>query len=234
MSVTIPEERDADQDTAFERWINDVRMTLPNVLEAVVRSELITTIEEFYRRAQPWLQELGPYPVNIDQREMKVNPVPDGDQFVPEGMDPVDVQRVIYIKRAWFKGRQLSQAPFGGRSMERTGDSPVAFYCPYPDVIRFLPIPEKQHDDSLTILAAIAPKNPQFFMPQMTWTHFYDVVLDGVLGRMMGHEAKPYANSEKSEFRLRRFKGNCQRIRGEAEAGFTVAGVGWSFPRFGK
>lgn len=57
-------------------------------------------------------------------------------------------------------------------------------------------------------------------------------IMDGLLGKMMGQQAKSYSNSTMSGYHLRRFRQAIKVARTEAEGANTVGAQSWAFPRF--
>lgn len=232
MSVTIPEIQDPDYEIALGRWVQDARAYLPGIAVPIVQSELRQVILEFFRKAQPWLQELGPFDLAPGQRELKLNPLLDGE-FVEDGSIEVPTQQVLYVKQVLFKGQVLSPLMAAGGSAAKEATTPSGYYMPYPDLIRFVPIPTEEHLEAVTVYAVIGPKEPEEHMPQMVGTHFYDIILDGLLGRLFMHPQKPYSNREMGMYRLSQFRGKCSAVRAAAERGFTNTSRVTKFPRFG-
>jgi hypothetical protein len=56
-------------------------------------------------------------------------------------------------------------------------------------------------------------------------------LLDGVLGRMMGQQSKPYSKPQLAQYHLRRFMGAISQAKVEAQHQNVYRGQSWRYPQ---
>ncbi len=86
----------------------------------------------------------------------------------------------------------------------------------------------------LYLNVSLAPKpgslTPDNWMPELNWTRYYDVLLDGVLFMMMGQMAKPYTNLVLSRYHGQRFRNGMNKAKTLASVGNAPDARSWRFP----
>lgn len=67
-------------------------------------------------------------------------------------------------------------------------------------------------------------------VPMVFQRLWYDVILDGCVGRLMSQQDKPYTNPALAQYHVRRFRNGISRARDEARRQFNTANDGFVFP----
>lgn len=209
-----------EADVKLDLWLQDMLPRTPGAVRKVVRRELVNAIREFYEQSFAWRVATGPKDLLANKKQYYLTPY-----------DPyTDVVGVMGVE---LDGQPLFPLPRRPRYSERTSDVPTAYWLETPDTVRLWPLPTKDQDDSLLFLVALTPKQTVRHLPKIARTHHYDALLDGALGRMYSHPAKPYSNPTLAQYHLQRFRAAIGKYAGLAKKGYTQS-AGWSFPRFGK
>lgn len=104
-----------------------------------------------------------------------------------------------------------------------------------PGVLRLRDTPNQVFQ--ITARFAMAPRPTDNFgslpnIPDNFWDMHHDVLLEGLLGSMMGQVAKPYSNERMGIFHGRRFLAGCSTAKVEALNGQLVGGQAWRYPHF--
>src|SRR6478609_1794523 len=89
-----------------------------------------------------------------------------------------------------------------------------------------------------TIVATVAltvgdPGKRQVYpdVPDWIWGDYYDVIIDGTIGRLFGHPAKPYSNPQMALFHLKQYSAGCDQAKWMVNRGRRMEGQRWMFPQ---
>lgn len=207
-------------DVRIETWLKDLLPRTPGVSRKVVRREFILACREFFERSCAWRVVIGPKALKAGKKRYIMSPY---DAYA-------DIVRVLSVELKGFPLRPAQRRP--GR-IEFAASSPTTYWLEQPDYVRIWPVPNVDVADALTFYVALTPKQTVSHLPRIARTHFYDALLDGALGRLYSHPAKPYSNPSLAQYHLQRFRTAIGSFAGLAKAGFTSTPQ-WCFPRFGK
>jgi len=199
-------------------WLKDILPRTPGVVRSVAKRELINTAREFYRQSTAW-------------REVCESVFfADGDYqytVVPQNAES-EVIQVVSV--------EVNGIPLDGKVERPVGDrgagTPRYWYPTGLDTIEIWPTPE-QYDDEVRVRAILIPTDAAVTLPDMAYGKHYEGILDGVLGRLYGHPAKPYSNPSIATYHLNRFRNAIGEASAEQKQG-GFAGQNWQYPRFGK
>lgn len=199
-------------------WLKDLLPRTPGVVRAVAKRELILAAREFYRDSDSWSEVVESVFFADDDFSYEV---------LSHHAD-AEVVRVISIEVNGSLLLAKSERPIGDR-----GDgTPHTWYPTGPATVQIWPTPE-MYDDEVRIRVKLIPTVEATTLPDIAQTRHYDGILDGVLGRLYSHPAKPYSNPTLAQYHLTRFRAAIGVAKGEAiQGGF--AGQNWLYPRFGK
>ncbi len=203
---------------SISNWLKDILPRTPGVVRQVAKREFINTAREFYRQSGAW-------------REVCESVFfADGDyQYTVVPQNPES--EVIQITSVEVNGIPLTaktERPLGDR-----GDgTPTSWFPTGPDTIEIWPTPE-QYDDEVRVRAILIPTDAATTLPDFAYSKHYEGLLDGTLGRLYGHPAKPYSNPTIATYHLNRFRNAIAEAAGEQRQG-GFGGQNWQFPRFGK
>lgn len=221
MSETIyVEGSGAECDATLNTWMKDLLPRTPGAVRAVVQRELVLAAREFYERSLAWRVVIGPKNIVANRAKYPLSPY---DAYA-------NVVRVLQVEFNESPLHRLARRPAGETE---TADSPSYYYLIQPDTLQLWPTPTVSADGALTVWAALTPKPSVTHLPNISVTHHYDALLDGVLGRLLAHPAKPYSNVELGKYHLNRFRNAIGTYKAEAASGYTGGQV-WRYPRFGS
>lgn len=206
-------------DARIDTWLKDLLPRTPGLVRKIAQRELLLAIREFYNRSAAWRVVIGPKNVVANKSRYNLSPY---DAYA-------NISRVFWVATGTSQLAPLSSRPAG---TTLTG-TPYAFYNDSPDSIVLWPTPILAVPSSLTISVALVPKISVNHLPRIAATDHYDAILDGALGRILMHPAKPYSNLVLAKYHLSRFRAAIAGFKGEAIQGHNGAQT-WAFPSFGK
>lgn len=199
-------------------WLKDILPRTPGIVRQVAKRELINAAREFYRQSAAWREVCES--VYLDDGDYQYTVVPQSSDSEVIQVTSVEVNGALLTPK--------TERPVGDR-----GDgTPLYWYPTGLDTIEIWPTPE-QYDDDVRVRAILIPTEAATTLPDVAYGKHYEGILDGVLGRLYGHPAKPYSNPAFAEYHLRRFRNAIGEAAGEQKQG-GFAGQNWQFPRFGK
>lgn len=207
-------------DVKLQTWLKDLLPRTPGAVRRVVTRELVLAAREFFEQSRAWRTVLGPKNMVANKRRYSLSPYDAYSDVV--GIEGVELNGCPL--------RKLSRRP---ADTAREADQPSGYWLESPDTVRLWPMPVTSVEDALTFAVHLAPKQSVTHLPRIALTHFYDALLDGALGRLYSHPAKPYSNSTLAAYHLKRFRNAIGMYAGAAKQGFAGAQA-WSYPRFGK
>lgn len=198
-------------------WLKDILPQTPGLVRSVATRELILAAREFYEKSTAWRTVLQ-FDMDADDADYTLTPV-DADCEVTKIMDVA------------FNGtpmRKFFRRPDGTYEEATT---PYAYFITEPDTIHLWPKPTTALADGLTAYIALVPLRTATLLPDVTEKLHYEAILDGLLGRLFSHPAKPYSDTARAQYHLSRFQNAIGEYAARAKAG---NGPSWTFPRFGK
>lgn len=83
-------------------------------------------------------------------------------------------------------------------------------------------------------LLALKPVSFNVTFPTDLFQQWFQVILDGVLGRLYAMPAKPYSSPQLADFHSKRYRAGVVRARTTAQAGYTEGAGRWGFPYFAR
>lgn len=103
-----------------------------------------------------------------------------------------------------------------------------------PNTIEFFSQPTvgEVYTANVAVTPSTTEADIELRVPTWVWQKYRDVLLDGVLGRMMTQPAKPYRQEQVGIYHLRRYRDGMAQTRAEALRRYTFRGQGWKFPTF--
>lgn len=222
MTATIIVESSGHEcEAKLDTWLKDILPRTPGIVRKVAKRELVLACREFFEQSAAWRVVVGPKNLVANKRTYYTSPY---DAYS-------DVVRVFSVELNGAPLKVMLRRPAG---QEPSATTPYAYFIgSSPSQVRVWPTPSTSVTNGLTYYIALTPKVTVTKLPSVAQTHFYDAILDGVLGRIYAHPAKPYSNPGLGEYHLKRFRAAIGRYSAEAKKGFGEA-VSWSYPRFGK
>lgn len=101
-----------------------------------------------------------------------------------------------------------------------------------PAVLRDLTFPTPSTARNGRALLSLRPISMDVNFPPDLWVQWFDVILDGTMGRLYGQPAKPWSAPQLALFHGQKFRGGIRRARATADKGFTNGAGRWRFPYF--
>lgn len=199
-------------------WLKDILPRTPGIVRAVARRELINAAREFYRQSGAWREVLEN--TYFDDGDYQYTVVPSNSE-----------SEVIQVTSVEVNGSLLTavtERPVG----DRQDGTPTQWFPTGLNTLEIWPTPE-QYDDEVRIRVILIPTESATTFPDAAYAKYYEALLDGVLGKLYGHPAKPYSNPSLAEYHLRRFRNAIGEAVAEQKGG-GFAGQNWQFPKFGK
>lgn len=208
-----------EADVKLDIWLQDMLTHTPGAIRKVVKRELILAAREFFEQSSCWRVVVGPKNLVANKKRYYMSPY---DAYS-------DIVQVLSVELNGMPLRALLRRPAG---TEPDASAPHSYFLEAPDAIRLWPMANTSQTNALTFYVALTPKQTVKHLPAMARSHWYDALLDGALGRIMAHPAKPYSDAVRSQYHLQRFRAAIGKYAGAAkQAGNEGA---WAYPRFGK
>ena len=217
-STVVVDSADSTEEVRIGTWMKDLLPRLPGAVRKVVRRELALACREFYVETCSWQVLIGPKTAKSGRSRYSLSPYDDHSNVI----------RVLSVE---YNGSPLRMYPRKPMRGSQTGDAPDSYYLEGIDNVILYPTPTVQATSALNFFVALAPKPDSDYLPKIALTHHYDAILDGTLGRMMSHPAKPYSNPTLGTYHLQRFRAAIGTFSALGRQGNTV-GQQWSYPRF--
>jgi hypothetical protein len=199
-------------------WLKDILPHTPGVVRSVAKREFNLAAREFFRKSGVWREVVESTYLDISDYTYRA---------VPQDATSEIVQ-ILSVEVNGLPIDRVVERPVG----DRPDGTPTSWYPTGTDTFEVWPTPD-QYDDEILVRVILIPTEDTTTLPDFVATKYYDSLLDGTLGRLFAHPAKPYSNPTLGEYRLRRFRSAIGEARGEAMQG-GFAGQNWQYPRFGK
>lgn len=187
-----------------EHFLNQARIKLPGASDLGLKAELYEVLREFFEDTNAWT-EIIPIQVIAGTTEYRLV-VRDGGRII----------RLIGVR----DHNQLPVAAFMPTLGTVTLVNPTNTNPPSEwevKVVKNVTLPTQRDD------MPIAPDD--------LFVQYDTILLDGLLGRMMGQQAKTYSNSQMSVYHLRRFRTGTVAARTDIKRQHTVGAQTWTYPQ---
>ena len=199
-------------------WLKDVLPRTPGVVRSVARREFNLAAREFYKDSGAWREVIES--VYWDDGTYQFT--------VPAPYAYAEVNQIVQVEVNGSALTAKSERPVG----DRQDGTPTLWFPTGPDTMEVWPTPE-MYEDTLRVRVALIPTVDATEFPNVSLAKHYEALLDGVLGRLYAHPAKPYSNPTLGEYHLRRFRNAIGVAAAEFKQG-GFAGQNWTYPRYGK
>lgn len=189
--------------TEINRLVKNIAVHVPGALDTVIKLELFNVLDEFCRDTLVWKEDIEFDTVVGETLCYAVN------------AEPATIVSLVEL---------VNEA-----------DTPVAATMATPGEIVLKTEPSVVETLTATVvLTVVDPVDgdgwPQ--MPEWLLRQYFQGILDGLVGRIMAHPAKPYTNERLSIYHTRRFRGAVALARAEAQHKNLHDGQAWRFPPF--
>ncbi len=208
---------------AFATWLKDALIQTPGAQRSVVKRELVKAAREFYRDSAALREVIEPQAVLAMVSQYDLNSLISEPTLL-------EIGSVISVSVNDFQLRALTGRPHGEYEEASAVNS---YYVTNTSTVNLWPRPTTASADAMTVEVALIPREDATSLPDIAATEHMDALMDGLLGRMFEHPAKPYSNPTLAQYHLKRFRSAI----GVAAARIKTAraqGASWRFPPFGK
>jgi hypothetical protein len=196
-------------------WGQSLRARLPGADPGAWALELESTVEEFCKRSLCLIQELE-IPYVAEQGVYALNPV-------TTTVEPIDSPwggvHALYVHFLHFPDDPRRHIPHD-RYPSPVRDSigvPVAFWVPSPAEIEVIPAPSSElAGRTMRVTTSLIPKRPMKWMPEMISDYYFEVILDGALGRMLSHPKRPYSDPQLAAYHMKRYRNGMREAKDES------------------
>lgn len=199
-------------------WLKDLLPRTPGINRKVATREFIMAAREFFRQSTVWRVALeNSYFADGEYGYTAVTSEPDSE-----------IVQIYSVEANGIQLQPVVERPTG----ERTTGTPTRWIPLGLNRFDVWPTPDV-YDDTVIIRAILIPTASTTTLPDFAYARWYDAFIDGALGRIYAHPAKPYSNPTLGEYHLRRFRSAIGQASGESKQGGIVA-QNWVFPPFAK
>jgi hypothetical protein len=188
---------------ATQDWtqlLNQARVKLPGSSDAALKGELFDVLHEFFDTSSAWTEAIT---LNVLPNTVEYAVTPDSGQII----------RLAGV----VDGNNIPQPAI----MAELGE--VLFANPYNVAQTMTAVAVKS-----VVLPTSRDQLPE--IPSWVLPRWHNVILDGILGKMMGQLNKSYSNETLSTYHLRRFRDGMAQARVAALRHNTFGTQSWRFP----
>ena len=199
-------------------WVEAAAPQMGGCPLVTMQQEWLGASKEFFTRSTAWRQELAPISI-----------VAATDSYTL--VSPVTDSEIAWVHQVSIPDRYLSPSAHHPVVLStQTSNTPTQFSNPEPGVIRLWPMPS-ENLDSMIVIASLYPTALTTSLPDYLGAQHFDVLLSGMLGRLMNYKNKPFSNPEGSAYHLSRFRSGMARVRADAIHGLNESENYWAFPK---
>jgi|19_taG_2_1085344.scaffolds.fasta_scaffold00122_21 hypothetical protein len=208
----------------IDDWIIEVSTKLPGVVEGHLRSQVVLTITNFFRKSLAWRGFLGPLTLAAGQNTLTVAAT-DSDAYV------------IYVLESFRNGHPLigytiSAGTYYSNSYKAVTDG--VYTDPYSTLTFVPPAPAAGLDDITCIVAYIPTFVPDSEQALPAWIvqQHYERILAGVYARLYAEIAKPYSDAQQAAYWGAKFRTEIAEARALADKNYQQTTTPWYYPSF--
>lgn len=200
-------------------WIEAAAPQLSGCPLITMQNEWLNSAREFFVRSTCWRQDLDPVTITAGLNTYTLAaPIPD--------------TVINYVHLLSIPNRYIT--PSADTPKIRADDeseTPTQFSTtPEPNIIVLWPMPTKDIDDMIAKVSLV-PTALDTVLPEYLKTQYFDVLLDGMLGRLFNYKNKPYSSEQMAQYHLTRFRSSMARVRANTIHGLNESQNQWNFPQ---
>lgn len=191
--------------------MDTARVRLPGALDAGIKLELFTVMNEFFQKSNIWYEDIT-FEVTPTTETYLENP--DAYTYELNVLENGTINRLIRVTDAQGMA-QSAVMPTPGFVILTYSPNTAGTYT--ARVTKTITDPVTREGD------------PVF--PDWILTKYGNDIADGVVGRMMAQIAKPYSSPAMAAVFTKNFKQGVNKARAEAMHGNVYRGQNWRFPQ---
>ena len=195
------------------RLMNNARLRLTGATDDVLQYELFNTMDDFFKGSNAWQEDIDFAVPGQDPANTIYYLTPDGPALVDKLMWVFEVPSSTTIARG----------PPVGATMSNPGELVLTLQPSSAKVYR-----------ATVALTVQDPTTRDGYVSFPAWVlaKYRNVILDGLLGKMMSQPSKPYTNTQMSVFHMRKFNIKVASARVEVQRNNNYRQQAWRFPSF--
>lgn len=202
------------QDVQF--LLDSCRVKLPGATDANIKHELFSTVKEFLNDSDAWLETINLL-VTAGTQEYALTPKSGGQiislMAVLDGLRlPVKAAMPEFGTLTVYQAVNVTSVAQAPTDLSRTATTPWIV-----QVVKNVKLPTTK--DQVPIV------------PDFVLSVYSEYIKDGVLGRMMTEQAKPYTNLQMGAMHLKRYRDGIGIARTKSWSQNLVGGQRWAFPQ---
>lgn len=195
------------------RFMNVARVRLPGATDDAMQLELFAVMDEFFKGSNVWQEDVN---ITIPAND------PAGTIYYVTPTGPSLVDKLLWVYQV-STSTAISRGSQIGAAMQ------------YPGEITLGSQPSSAVTYRVTVTLTVqdpTTRDGYVSFPAWVLARYRNIVLDGLLGRMMSQPNKPFSNMQLSVFHMRKFIGGISSARVEATRNNTYRQQAWRFPGF--
>ena len=201
-----------------------VAQTVAGAPDTLITTHLLRVLNDFYTRSTGWRGYIGPYTVMQGIQEIDLNPV---DQNT----------RLQFVLSAYLYPINGSNdpTPIYPTTRLQIGASPALpnrYYMQVPDQMLLYPVPDQTYGNVLYVYGALVPTTLAAILPDISYTHHIDGLIDGVLARLYQIPKRPWSDKELAVEKMKSYRQAILMARDFANRGYGPSDSGFRFPPF--
>jgi hypothetical protein len=186
----------------MNRLMDNCRVRLPGALDPSIQREMFACLDELFKGSNCWTEDI------------EVPVLPDTTSYEIAPTDPGLINRLMSVVNA--------------------DNSPQAATMSIPGtlVLRYAPSEATTYTATvaLTVTDPVTREGyPQF--PAWILAKYGTELMDGILGKMMSHIAKPYSNERMGIYHMRKFTNLISKASVDAHHSNVYGNQNWAFPQ---
>lgn len=194
----------------MNRLMDNARIKLPGALDGTLQLELVNVLNDFFAGSNIWKEDL-PFQVTPTSETYLEDPAAWTYTIVPS---QGQINRVLGVVTS--KGLPV----------------PVGMSIPGEIVLARQPSEADTYTAQVAlVLGDQMTKEGYPAFPEWILSKYYNDLLDGLLGNMMGQLAKPYSNPNLAQYHLKKFRSAVSQAKVEAQHENVYRGQSWRFPQ---
>jgi hypothetical protein len=201
-----------------------VAQTVNGAPDTLITTHLLRVLNDFYTRSTGWRAVVGPYQVMTGIQEVDLNPV---DQNT----------RLQFVLGAYMypingSGSPTPIYPTTRLPIGATPALPSRYFMQMPDQMLLYPVPDQTYGNVLYAYAALVPTTLAATLPDISYTHHVDGLIDGVLARLYQIPKRPWSDKELAMMKMKSYRQAILMARDFANRGYGPSDTGFRFPPF--
>lgn len=211
--------------TVVTEILQDTLPHLPGAVREVADRELRRVIREFYERSYAWRDTVTGLDVSAGDDPVAVSGASVLGDSASEAIAILDVR---------FKNRVVPKISFRPADADSTtqSDQPTAWYMADSqlDSFYFYPYFANAVTGEVDVTIAKTPLLTAVTWPEQLITQQHDVIVSGLLSKMLMHPNKPYTDTKTASYHASKFRAGISHYASRAKQGYNNSPA-WSYPR---